>query len=153
MDNNNLNGDNNQQGVQAEGQYSGQPSGEQGSNTRPYQNYTPNNNTQYNPNVPNNGAYNNFTGGNAPAQNSYASQVQFEEPMSVVDWLIIMLISIVPCVNIVMWFVWAFSSTEKKSKSNYFKAFLIWNLILMVLSFVIFAAIGASLIPVMQNLQ
>ena len=45
--------------------------------------------------------------------------------MSVKDWLIVDLLLMIPCVNIILIFVWAFSSTEKKSKSNYFKASLI----------------------------
>ena len=49
-----------------------------------------------------------------------------EEPMTLGEWLITMLIMLIPCVNIIMAFVWAFSSKEKKSKSNYFKAWLIF---------------------------
>ena len=50
-----------------------------------------------------------------------------EEPMTLGEWLITMLIMLIPCVNIIMAFVWAFSSKEKKSKSNYFKAWLIYT--------------------------
>lgn len=49
----------------------------------------------------------------------------YEEPISVKEWLIMSLIMIIPIVNIVMIFVWAFGSKEKKSKANYFKALLI----------------------------
>ncbi|NLL76935.1 MAG: hypothetical protein GX235_06780 [Clostridiales bacterium] len=46
--------------------------------------------------------------------------------MSVGEWLITLLLTtFVPCVNIVLMFVWAFSKKEKKSKSNFFKAQLI----------------------------
>lgn len=48
-----------------------------------------------------------------------------EEPMSVKEWLITDLLMMIPCVNLILVFVWAFSSSEKKSKSNYFKANLI----------------------------
>lgn len=48
-----------------------------------------------------------------------------EEPMSVGEWMITMLIMLIPCVNIVMMFVWAFGSGNK-SRANYFKATLIW---------------------------
>lgn len=57
--------------------------------------------------------------GNAPVNTN------LEEPVSMKEWLITFLILMVPCVNIVMMFVWAFSSTEKKSKSNFFKVQLI----------------------------
>lgn len=49
-----------------------------------------------------------------------------EEPMSVKEWLIVDLLMLIPCVNLILVFVWAFSSTEKRSKSNYFKANLIF---------------------------
>lgn len=52
---------------------------------------------------------------------------ELEEPVSVGEWMISMLLLMIPCVNIVLMFVWAFSDSEKKSKSNYFKASLIWT--------------------------
>lgn len=59
-----------------------------------------------------------------PPQGGY--QPELEEPMSVGEWLITLLLTtFVPCVNIVLMFVWAFSKKEKKSKSNFFKAQLI----------------------------
>ena len=42
-----------------------------------------------------------------------------------------------------MMFVWAFSSGTKKSKSNYFKAMLVWALISIVLMIVFIATYGA----------
>ncbi|WP_342758562.1 hypothetical protein [Kineothrix sedimenti] len=59
-----------------------------------------------------------------PSQGGY--QQELEEPMSVGEWLVSLLLAMfVPCVGIVLVFVWAFSKTEKKSKSNFFKAYLI----------------------------
>ena len=46
--------------------------------------------------------------------------------MSVKEWLIVDLLMMIPCVNLILVFVWAFSSSEKKSKSNFFKANLIF---------------------------
>ena len=37
-------------------------------------------------------------------------QDNLEEPMSMGEWLISLLVMMIPCVNIVMMFVWAFSS-------------------------------------------
>ena len=53
------------------------------------------------------------------------------------------LILCIPCLNIIMMFVWAFSSGTKKSKSNYFKAMLVWALISIVLMIVFIATYGA----------
>ncbi|MBC5658428.1 hypothetical protein H8S44_01335 [Anaerosacchariphilus sp. NSJ-68] len=60
------------------------------------------------------------------------------------EWLITMLILMIPCVNLVMMFVWAFSSKEKKSKSNYFKASLIFAAVILVLYIIIIAIFGAA---------
>lgn len=64
----------------------------------------------------------------SPYQNYQSNQYggDWEEPMSVKEWLIVLLLMMIPCVNIILMFVWAFSSGEKKSKSNYFKASLIF---------------------------
>lgn len=55
------------------------------------------------------------------------------EAVSLKEWMITMLILMVPIVNIVMMFVWAFGSETNPSKANYFKAALIFSLILFVL--------------------
>ena len=59
-----------------------------------------------------------------------------EEPVSVGDWMLSMFIASLPCIGIIMIFIWAFGDS-KKSKSNYFKALLIWALIGIVLWVVI----------------
>lgn len=75
-------------------------------------------------------------------QGSY--QPELEEPVKLGEWLIAMLVMCVPCVNIVMMFVWAFSKSEKKSKSNFFKAELIVMGIMFVLWIVLMVTIGIS---------
>ena len=61
-------------------------------------------------------------------QNTYQNngQMELEEPVKISEWVLAMVLMMIPCVNIIMMFVWAFSSTEKKSKSNFFKAYLIF---------------------------
>lgn len=56
----------------------------------------------------------------------YQYNGDMEEPMSLKEWLITDLLLMIPCVNFILMFVWAFSSSEKKSKSNFFKAQLIF---------------------------
>ena len=70
---------------------------------------------------------NSYQNDNAYNQNTYGQnqKMELEEPVKMSEWLLTFLIGIIPCVNIVMCFVWAFSSTEKKSKSNFFKAYLL----------------------------
>lgn len=57
---------------------------------------------------------------------TYQGGSEMEEPMSLKEWLITDLLLLIPCANFILIFVWAFSSSEKKSKSNFFKAQLIF---------------------------
>jgi len=54
------------------------------------------------------------------------------EVVSVGEWMLTLLISVIPVVNLVMLFVWAFGSNTKLSKANWAKAILIWLAILVV---------------------
>ncbi len=63
------------------------------------------------------------------------------KPMSIGDWIITFLITIIPIVNIVMLFVWGFGSNTQPSKANWAKATLLWIVIIIVLYFLFFAAI------------
>jgi hypothetical protein len=83
-----------------------------------------------------------------PYQQPYVQGDDLEEPVSIGEWMLSMLLMFIPCVNIIMMFVWAFGSGAKKSKSNYFKAALIWMLIIIAISvvFVILTAVvGVSI--------
>ena len=85
---------------------------------------------------------------NNQTQNTVNAPV-FNEPvapvMSLKDWLITLLIMFIPCVNIIMMFVWAFSKTENPNKSNYFKAALIIYAISIVISIIFGAALGGAI--------
>lgn len=69
--------------------------------------------------------------GNPPPY--YDNRLELEEPVKISEWVLTFVIMMVPCVNIIMMFVWAFGSNEKKSKSNFFKAYLIFFAIMMAL--------------------
>ena len=73
-----------------------------------------------------------------------ADQTGFEAPVSVGEWVLTYLLMAIPCVNIIMLFVWGFGSSAPKSKSNWAKALLIWMLIGIVLSILISVVFGAS---------
>ena len=66
-----------------------------------------------------------------------------EAPISVGDWVLTILILAIPIVNIIMLFVWAFSSDYSKSKSNFAKANLIWLLISIALAVIFFVIFGS----------
>ena len=56
--------------------------------------------------------------------------------MSLGDWIITLIVLAIPLVNIVMLFVWAFSSGTNPNKANFCKAYLILALVAIVLFFI-----------------
>lgn len=65
-------------------------------------------------------------------------------PMSTKDWLITILLTAIPIVNIVLLFVWAFGSQFNPSKSNWAKATLIWFAIIIVLYMLLAMTFGMA---------
>ncbi|WP_223829891.1 hypothetical protein [Paenibacillus arenilitoris] len=63
--------------------------------------------------------------------------------ITVKEWMLTMLIMIIPIVNIIMMFVWAFGDGNP-SKQNYFKASLLWAAIILglyaIIAIIVFAA-------------
>ena len=65
--------------------------------------------------------------------------------MSVQDWLITILITAIPIVNIVMLFVWAFGNgSTNLNKKHWAKATLIWFAIIFALYIVFFMVLGVG---------
>ncbi|MHB0937969.1 MAG: hypothetical protein ACYDCO_08925 [Armatimonadota bacterium] len=90
----------------------------------------------------------------APQQASYPQQMPYpqQQPdgrvVSIGEWMLIMLVMLIPLINLIMVFVWAFSNDGSATKANYFKAMLIWSLIMIGLSIlvgIIMAALGVAL--------
>lgn len=67
-----------------------------------------------------------------------APQGDLEKPVSVGDWMISFLIMGIPFVGIIFIFIWAFGGNAPASKQNYFRAVLLFMLIMGVLGFGIF---------------
>ena len=65
--------------------------------------------------------------------------------VTVGQWIVTMLIVMIPVVNIIMLFVWGFASNTNPSKANWAKATLIWFVIAIVLYFLVFATMISSL--------
>ena len=62
----------------------------------------------------------------------YDQQQPMSPVITVKEWVITTLILLIPIVNIVMMFVWAFGEGNP-TKKNYFKASLIWAAIVLVI--------------------
>lgn len=77
-----------------------------------------------------------------------------EQPVSVGNWILTMLVMMIPIVNIIMVFVWAFSGGTPVSKSNWAKAILIWMLIGIVIGVIggiLAGVLGVSMASSMQG--
>lgn len=83
-------------------------------------------------------------------QPTYQMMSDLEEPVTFGEWMLTLLIMCIPCVNIVMMFVWAFGSSAKKSKANYFKATLAWMAIWIVICVLISVIAGASVAGILN---
>lgn len=70
---------------------------------------------------------------------------QNDKVVTLGDWIVTFILQAIPVVNIVMLFVWAFSSTTPDSKKNYARAALIFVAIGIVLSIIFSGAILAAL--------
>lgn len=88
----------------------------------------------------------------APYQGPGYTPTEMEEPVGVGEWTgLLAIATFVPCIGIILMLVWAFGGTEKKSKSNFCKAFLIIWLIKLALYALIFIIWGASLASVINE--
>ena len=74
-----------------------------------------------------------------------------DQPVSVGDWIITYIITIIPIVGFIMLFVWAFGSNTKTSKANWAKAALILFAIGIVLSILLSVIFGVGLMSMLNN--
>ena len=64
--------------------------------------------------------------------------------MTMGEWLITLIVLAIPCVNVIMYFVWAFGNGNE-NRNNFCRAGLIVMAIGIVLSLVLYAVVGAVL--------
>lgn len=138
----------------------GQPSGgagnfNQAQNPAGGYNGQPNGNMNYGQSTNNyaNGYGQPFANYNQPSyQGPGYTPTEMEEPIGVGEWTgLLAIASFVPCIGIILMLVWAFGGTEKKSKSNFCKAYLIICLIKLALYALLFIIYGATLASVINE--
>lgn len=81
---------------------------------------------------------------NSGFNNAVPNGTNLEKPMSMGEWLITMIVLAIPCVGIIMMFVWGFG-TGNTSRKNYCRAMLIFALIGVVLSVIFYGSIAAMM--------
>ncbi|OQX29594.1 MAG: hypothetical protein B0D92_02855 [Spirochaeta sp. LUC14_002_19_P3] len=73
------------------------------------------------------------------------------EVIGIGEWLIVMLLSVIPVVNIIMWLVWAFGGGTHPSKANWAKAQFIWIIVVGLMAILFWGSI-ATLAAVIANI-
>lgn len=73
------------------------------------------------------------------------------EPVSIGTWLGIMFLSLIPCVNIVLLFVWAFAD-GKESRKNWAKAQLIFVAIMIVIEILVILLFGTAITALLYSI-
>ncbi|MCC8186691.1 MAG: hypothetical protein LIP08_04040 [Bacteroides sp.] len=68
--------------------------------------------------------------------------------MSITDWLIVLIITSIPLLNLIMLCVWAFSHNTPVTKANFAKA----ALILMAIVFVISLLFGGAIMGMLASM-
>lgn len=103
-------------------------------------------------NIPDNSQNCNYCGAptNAPQSASNQSPYIQEDtsPLSVGNFLVMMLIAAIPILNIIMLCVWAFGSGSNVNRKNYARAQLIIMLIAMAVSIVLWSSLIGLLISI-----
>ncbi len=65
-------------------------------------------------------------------------------PMSMGEWMLTILIMLIPCVNIVVYLIWAFGKTGNVNRRNYCRAYLIFYVIILVLAIIFSVVFGIA---------
>ncbi len=78
---------------------------------------------------------------------------QYDETVSIGDWVGSMVLSSIPVVGFIMMLVWAFGSNAKPSKRNFFRAYLILWVVGLVLSVIFFFMIPGMLTAVLNAVK
>jgi len=72
-------------------------------------------------------------------------------PMTIGSWIVTMLLLMIPIANIILVFVWAFGSNVNPSKKSYFQAYLIFAIIGIVASILLWSTIIGAFSTLFYN--
>nr|WP_296265500.1 hypothetical protein [uncultured Merdimonas sp.] len=93
-----------------------------------YYNAGPNPNQQYQPNY----------------QQGYEPGMD-QSPLSMGEWILTILVMMIPCVGLIIYLVWAFGKNGNVNRRNYCRAYLIIYAVILVISILFVTVFGAAL--------
>ncbi|GFI43256.1 MAG: hypothetical protein HFG82_07395 [Dorea sp.] len=112
------------------------------------QNQNQNYNQNYNSNYNQNNSYNYQDNYNYNTGNQYNQMYeggQDMSPMTMGDWLLTLLVAMIPCFGIIIYFVWAFSKTTNINRRNFCRAQLVIIGVVLVIYIIFFMLFGSML--------
>ena len=71
--------------------------------------------------------------------------------MSTKDFLLTLLVLLIPCVNIILYMVWAFGSEGNVNRKNFCRAYLLFSLIGIAISIFIFFTMSAMIVGIASS--
>jgi hypothetical protein len=77
--------------------------------------------------------------------------VKNQSVVTILDWIVTFILMIIPIINFVMLFVWAFGGGVSESKANWAKAKLIMWLIGIIVAFFFWSIFAAAILSTMNN--
>ncbi|WP_457944418.1 hypothetical protein [Caproiciproducens sp. LBM24188] len=80
-----------------------------------------------------------------PNQVQYPQPMANDRPLSIGEYIVMMIVGAIPLVGLIMMFVWGFSGNSNTNRKNYARAMLIMMAIGIVLSIIFSASIMAAL--------
>lgn len=86
-----------------------------------------------------------------PEHNVQTNYPNMNTALTTGQWFGTLFVLCIPLINIIMTFVWAFSGSSNKGRSNFCKATLIWALIGIVICVVVTILFGSFIIPYFQE--
>ena len=78
-------------------------------------------------------------------------QITDMTPMTMGEWIVTLIIMAIPCVNIIMCFVWGFGSTGNLNRRNFCRAYLIMIAVVFVLYLILAVTVGVSLTTMVNS--
>lgn len=108
----------------------------------------------------------NYNNGQMPEQNQnvYNYNTDYNQPtyqqnygqnnqgvMSVGEWLLTILPTIIPCLGFILYLIWAFGNNVNQNRKNYCRAMLIYWLISGVLTMILMIVFVVAVAPALES--
>ena len=96
-----------------------------------------------------------YDAGSDPANQQYQQNYQpgydpgmDQKPLSMGEWILTILVMMIPCVGLILYLIWAFGKTGNVNRRNYCRAYLIIYVVILAISIAFMAIFGAAVFSV-----